>query len=171
MPQHTSNGTRTRGPLVPVIIVLVIVVVVLVVILATRGSSGSSDGRPTAQLSPSESTYHNGQTITISVAANKYFAPYSRIIIIQCADAGGSTSNLPVNDSTCDGNTTSGHSILVNKDGSFSEQSYTVYRDLSAWQVGLTFAQRNNQGGADEEIVYLSLTLKAFPAASLRATE
>ena len=72
-------------------------------------------------------TYHNGQTITISVAANKYFAPYSRIIIIQCADAGGSTSNLPVNDSTCDGNTTSGHSILVNKDGSFSTPYQTVF--------------------------------------------
>ena len=54
---------------------------------------------------------------------------------------------------------------------SLAEQNYTIYRDLSAWQLGLTFMQRNNQGGDNETAVMLTLTLKAFPNASVRASE
>jgi LPS-assembly protein len=41
-------------------------------------------------------------------------------------------------------------------------QSYTVYRDLDAWQLALTYSdsELNNQGN---RTIYFSLTLKAFP--------
>jgi LPS-assembly protein len=48
-------------------------------------------------------------------------------------------------------------------DGELEEQSYTIYRDLSAWQVALSLKDRNNRGGEHEQLVYLSFTLKAFP--------
>ncbi len=55
--------------------------------------------------------------------------------------------------------------------GKFQDQSYTIYRDLSAWSVALTTTMRSNQQQqlGDEFLVYMSLTLKAFPEASLKA--
>ncbi len=107
---------------------VVAIVVILIVLLSSGSSSSDPNGRPVVALSPSSSTFHDGQTITVSVGPNKYFAPYARIIMIQCGDEGGTTANLPTNDSTCDGNTSSGHSVLVNKDGSFS----TSYQEIFA---------------------------------------
>ena len=56
-------------------------------------------------------------------------------------------------------------------DGLLGEQSYSVYRDLSAWQLGVTVSQRSNQDASSEEMVYFTLTLKAFPAAALRVAD
>jgi len=46
--------------------------------------------------------------------------------------------------------------------GRLQNQQYTVYRDLDAWQLGLTYSdsELNNQSN---RTVYFSLTLKAFP--------
>jgi hypothetical protein len=46
--------------------------------------------------------------------------------------------------------------------GHLQLQQYTVYRDLDAWQLGMTYSdsELNNQS---DRSVYFSLTLKAFP--------
>ena len=56
-------------------------------------------------------------------------------------------------------------------DSQLQEQTYSVYRDLSAWQLGVSVGQRNNRDAKSEEMIYFTLTLKAFPVAALRATE
>ncbi|WP_093287258.1 LPS-assembly protein LptD [Verrucomicrobium sp. GAS474] len=56
-------------------------------------------------------------------------------------------------------------------DSHLSEQNYTIYRDLSSWQIGLTLSERNNRNSESEQSVYLSFTLKAFPNASIRVSE
>jgi hypothetical protein len=48
-------------------------------------------------------------------------------------------------------------------DGVIDQASVTVYRDLQAWKAGLTGAYRDNRGNGEEYLVYLTLTLKAFP--------
>ena len=67
--------------------------------------------------------YNSGQKISISVGPNHYFERYTRIIVIECAYRG----HVPKNDSTCDGNTAPGFSILVNKNGSFSTSQYELF--------------------------------------------
>lgn len=71
--------------------------------------------------------YHNGQRINISVGPNKFFTPYSRVNVLECADAGGKASNLPISVNSCDGDTIQGNSILVQSNGSFSERGYQLY--------------------------------------------
>lgn len=51
--------------------------------------------------------------------------------------------------------------------GNLQEQSYTVYRDLSAWQMAATFKERYLNDKQNEIAFYLTFTLKAFPAAEL----
>jgi len=53
-------------------------------------------------------------------------------------------------------------------DGTLQEQRYTVYRDLGAWSTSLTTAFRDNKSVSDEFVVYLSITLKAFPQSTLK---
>lgn len=55
-------------------------------------------------------------------------------------------------------NATTGHQQL---------QSYTVYRDLDAWQLGATYSDSELNGQSDHT-VYFSLTLKAFPKYDLK---
>lgn len=43
------------------------------------------------------------------------------------------------------------------------EQVYTVYRDLTAWQLGFSFADRKINVDKREQVFFFSLTLKAFP--------
>lgn len=106
-----------------------LVLVVVVVVLVTSGTaSPSSDGRPTVALTPAPTpSLPGGQVLTLAIGANKFFTPYTRIEVLECADPGGQTANLPTSDLTCDGNTAPGFSILVNKDGSFSTNRYQVY--------------------------------------------
>jgi hypothetical protein len=69
----------------------------------------------------------DGQTITVAVGANGYFTPHAGVKILECADPGGTQGNLPKDDSTCDGNTIQGISILIGSDGRFSDTTYQVY--------------------------------------------
>ncbi|MFH1066479.1 MAG: hypothetical protein V1746_01040 [bacterium] len=55
-------------------------------------------------------------------------------------------------------------------DGTIQEQRYTLYRDLTSWNVAVSVAWRGNRGVQDEFLTYLSLTLKAFPEKPLSAS-
>ena len=46
--------------------------------------------------------------------------------------------------------------------GRLQLQQYTIYRDLDAWQLGLTYSDSELNNQSDHSI-YFSLTLKAFP--------
>jgi LPS-assembly protein len=51
--------------------------------------------------------------------------------------------------------------------GHLQLQQYTIYRDLDAWQLGITYSdsELNTQ---DNRTIYFSLTLKAFPKAHIQ---
>jgi hypothetical protein len=128
----TSAPARSRRPKVVATTAIVVAIVVALVLTLTSGGHSSStagaDGRPVVVLTPppGSSAYHNNQQFQLSVRPNKYFAPYSRIVVLECGDPGGQTANLPKSDTGCDGNTVQGYSILVNKDGSFSTSNYQL---------------------------------------------
>lgn len=67
-------------------------------------------------------------TLTISIGANSTFTPGAKVNILECADPGGSTANLPTDLSSCDGNTIQGDTVLVQSDGSISYSNYTLYQ-------------------------------------------
>ena len=71
--------------------------------------------------------YRAGQLISVSVGPNRFFKPYSKVNILECADPGGKAKNLPTSEATCDGNTIQTDTILVAKNGSFSEHGYEIY--------------------------------------------
>jgi hypothetical protein len=130
----SARDTEQRSRRVWIVVGLVVAAAVAVVLGVALTSSGgstptaSSGGKPVAVITPApgSTTYHDGQSVSISVGPNKYFAPYSRIIIIECGDPGGTIDNLPKSSLTCDGNTAPGYSVLVNKDGSFSASNYQL---------------------------------------------
>ena len=74
----------------------------------------------------------DGETLTVAVGPNSVFTPNARVNILECADPGGTAANLPIDDSTCDGNTIQGTTVLVHGDGSLSDPNYTVYQLPSA---------------------------------------
>ncbi len=82
---------------------------------------------PTLTVTPGP-PFHSGETVNVSVGPNTVFTPFARVNILECADPGGSAANLPKDDTTCDGNTIQGDSLIVRRDGGFSEQSYTLYQ-------------------------------------------
>jgi hypothetical protein len=81
-------------------------------------------------------TFHNQQLISVAVGPNHFFKPYSRVNILECADPDGKKKNLPTNANTCDGNTIQGNTILVNKNGSFSEPGYELFALPNKPQLG-----------------------------------
>ncbi len=139
IPVEPAPPTNRRRWLLVGAAAAVVVVIVLVIVLIVGGSS-SSNGQPEVVLSPapSSSPYPSQQQVTVSVGPNTRFAPYSRIEILECADPGGQTGNLPKNDDTCDGNTAPGFSVLVNKDGSFTAPNYQLW-SLPNTQLGETY--------------------------------
>jgi LPS-assembly protein len=52
-------------------------------------------------------------------------------------------------------------------DGRIQEQRYAVFRDLRAWEMSVGTAIRDNRRLEDEFLVFMTLTLKAFPEATL----
>ena len=111
----------------PLRVVLAVVATCVVVASLTACSdppSTSSDVPLTITPGP----YHDGQAIKISVGPNKHFTPFASIKILQCSDPGGTTANLPTSALLhCDGNTIQGNTVLVGRDGSFSQDGYVVY--------------------------------------------
>ncbi len=82
--------------------------------------------------------YHDGQRINVSVGPNHQFTPYAGIKILECADPGGTTQNLPTSVVACDGNTIQGNTILVQPNGSFSERGYQLFALPNAPALGET---------------------------------
>jgi hypothetical protein len=91
----------------------------------TALASGASSAAPVLHIT--KGPYHNGQLINISVGPNHLFKPYLHVNILECANPGGKKAKLPVNANTCDGNTIQGNTVLVAKDGSFSETGYQLF--------------------------------------------
>jgi LPS-assembly protein len=54
--------------------------------------------------------------------------------------------------------------------GHLQLQQYTIYRDLDAWQLALTYADSEYNGQSDHSI-FFSLTLKAFPKYTIHTPE
>jgi hypothetical protein len=104
------------------------------------GSAPAGASTPTLTVSPS-TNLHDGESVSVSIGPNSVFTPSSRVNILECADPGGSVANLPKSDSTCDGNTIQGNTILVTANGSTSDQDYTIYL-LPSPELG---EQSNNQ--------------------------
>jgi hypothetical protein len=77
--------------------------------------------------SPSNGQYHDSQTVAVSVGPNSLFVPNTRVVILECADPGGSAANLPTSLTNCDENTIQGETVLVQGNGSISEKSYPLY--------------------------------------------
>jgi hypothetical protein len=137
------------------------VAVVLGTILgATAGTAGA--GEPALSMTPGP--YHEGQLINLSVGPNHYFTPYSRIIIIECADPGGKAKNLPRSVLTCDGNTVQANSVLVQPNGSFSEHRYQVYSLPNASQLGETSDTRPICNGMHACVLYIGENQEKFTA-------
>jgi hypothetical protein len=99
---------------------------VVALAIAIAQTVGATATAPSLTLSP-DSNLHNGQSVSLSVGPNGFFTPHSHVNILECADPGGKAANLPKDDSTCDGNTIQGMTVLVAADGSFSASGYTVY--------------------------------------------
>ncbi|MEM9399414.1 MAG: hypothetical protein AAF984_04335 [Verrucomicrobiota bacterium] len=53
------------------------------------------------------------------------------------------------------------------EEGRIQEQSYTLYRDLTHWNIATTAKLRSNELIDDEFLLFFTFTLKAFPRASL----
>jgi len=100
-------------------------------VVAAWGAIGALPGAAGASPPPMTVTpagpYHNGQKINISVGPNRFFKPYGRVNVIECADPQGKVSNLPRDENSCDGNTIQGNTILVKGNGSFAERGYVLY--------------------------------------------
>ena len=101
----------------------------------------STSSLPVGAVSPprliiTSGTFRNYELISVAVGPNRFFKSYSRVNILECADPGGKKQNLPTNANTCDGNTIQGNTILVNKNGSFSEHGYELYALPNKPQLG-----------------------------------
>jgi hypothetical protein len=94
--------------------------------IAICGEASASAPPPVLSVSPSSGLL-DGKTVSVSVGPNGFFTPGAHVNILECADKGGTPANLPKDDSTCDGNTIQGPTVLVAANGSFSDAAYTVY--------------------------------------------
>jgi hypothetical protein len=132
-------------------------------VLAT--SVGTPAGAATApSLKITSGPYHNGQDISLSVGANRFYTPYSHVNVLECADAKGKKKNLPTSVDSCDGNTIQGNTILVQKNGSFSEQGYQLYALPNAAQLGETRDTRPVCSAKASCVLYIGQNQEKFTA-------
>ncbi len=117
----TRPPTQARAWLPRIGVALILAGIVAFIVPATVGAT-----TPSVAITPS-GPWQSGQQVTVAVGPNSVFTPHSRIVVIECADPGGSTANLPKDDSTCDGNTVQGATVLVQPNGSFTVSGYTLY--------------------------------------------
>lgn len=102
-------------------------------VIASSCSSGSPIVPTKASLtitrvhSSASGPYKSGELINVKVGPNKYFTPYLKVNILECSDPGGTTAHLPKSIANCDGNTIQGGTVLINRDGSFSQDDYPVF--------------------------------------------
>jgi hypothetical protein len=132
--------------------------------LLSVGTTGPAGATAPPSLTITAGPYHANQHISVSVGPNKYFTPYSRINIIECADPGGSPKHLPVNVNSCDGNTIQGTTILVQRDGSFSERAYQLYALPNRSQLGETPDTRPLCNTKHSCVLYIGQNQEKFSA-------
>ena len=96
-------------------------------LVALLSASAPADAAASALTVSPSTDLHDGESVSVSIGPNSVFRPSSRVNILECADPDGSVANLPKSDSTCDGNTIQGNTILVAANGSASDQDYTIY--------------------------------------------
>ncbi len=120
----TRRGRKARVHLT--VAVLAVPLTSLLAIGASTMSAAAANAGPPVSVAPESGggPYANGATVDISVGPNSTFAPNSRIEVIECAAPHGV---VPVDDTTCDGNTAQLGSILAGSDGSFHVTGYTLY--------------------------------------------
>jgi hypothetical protein len=125
--QRVDHGGHTHRLVGPLLMAFGLAAVATVWL---AGSASAASG--TVSIAPTAGKptgpYSDGETVTVSVGANSTFQPGSRVNILECADPGGSPANLPKRNSTCDGLTIQGDTVLVHSDGSVSAPGYTLYR-------------------------------------------
>jgi hypothetical protein len=112
-------------------------------------------------------TFHNYELISVAVGPNRFFKPYSRVNILECADPGGKKQDLPTNANTCDGNTIQGNTVLVDKNGSFSEHGYELYALPNKPQLG---ELRGNQPVCNQKrscVLYIGENQENFNSAKM----
>ncbi len=132
------------------------------------GSLPAGASTPTLTVSPS-TDLHDGESVSVSIGPNSVFTPNSRVNILECADPGGSVANLPKSDSTCDGNTIQGNTMLVAANGSASDQNYTIYL-LPSPALG---EQSNNQPVCNQSnpcVLYVGQNQNDFTAPKVFST-
>jgi hypothetical protein len=77
---------------------------------------------------PGAGEYYDGQTINLSAGANSIFHKNLTMVILECADPGGLPSNLPRNESVCDGDTENAPLPLINNHGGWSNPNYQIFK-------------------------------------------
>lgn len=108
--------------------ILGVLVVPVLTLGAGHGLAAAASGVTVTPGGP----FTDGETVTVTVGPNGVFTPNARVNVLECADPGGTAANLPTDDSTCDGNTIQGATVLVHSDGSVSAPNYTLYQLPSA---------------------------------------
>jgi hypothetical protein len=128
--------THVRSPLLSIAarVLASLAMVTLGILAVSDGTPAGAASAPSLQMT--SGPYHNGQTISVSVGPNRFFTPYSHVNILECADPKGKAKNLPTSVYSCDGNTIQGNTILVKKNGSFSERGYALYALPNVTQLG-----------------------------------
>jgi hypothetical protein len=89
------------------------------------GQAATSTPVLTIAPGPTGGALADGGSVALSVGPNSRFSPHARIEVLECSAPGGA---LPIDDSTCDGNTVQLGSVLIAADGSFQVPSYTIYQ-------------------------------------------
>jgi hypothetical protein len=141
-----SGPHQTSGHSVPLLLqllgaVFVVISVVLGVFASHAGASSLTNGTVTLKVAGSSSVavspLADDKPITVSVAPNSTLSRSSleaagfpsgavAIKIIECADPGGQTVNLPVKVTQCDPATLDA-SATLEEDGSVLDSGYTIY--------------------------------------------
>jgi hypothetical protein len=102
------------------------------------GLSGCSSGSPAAATKPTVSMtlthghgttdlYKDGELVNVSVGSNKLFTPNLKVNILECSDPGGTAANLPKSVAACDNNTIQAETVLIQSNGSISQDAYPIY--------------------------------------------
>jgi hypothetical protein len=91
------------------------------------GVAGAATPTVTITPAPTGGMYSDQESVSVSVGPNSLFNPYSKVVIIECADPLGTAANLPTSFSSCDGDTRQSDTVLVQPDGSFSESNYELF--------------------------------------------
>ena len=104
----------------------------LVAVLGFVGSAtdaGAASGPPSVSIRPASTggKFTDQQVVEVSVGPNSTFIPHSRVVILECADPGGTSAHLPTSLIDCDENTIQPDTTVVQADGSFVEPKYSLY--------------------------------------------